>query len=213
MTGFLPFGRGFALAARARFGRVFPFGNTVPGGSTPGILQSAQLRTVLLTAGGTGSVRGWGNGMVGPKFPNLTVPDRVVDSVAVLTDSYIPSGGLARASGSAEVRMPPSRTRRQVGYAPLLRRRKGVEPRPPLPRTATSSTSNAGSSARARGLDLATPIGPIRVSVGYKLNPSPLDVRDARDVFDAIRNDRPLSTVPTDWTRRLHLHISLGAGF
>jgi hypothetical protein len=49
--------------------------------------------------------------------------------------------------------------------------------------------------------------------MGYKLNPSVLDERDADDVFDAISNGLPITSVPPDWKKRLHVHISLGQVF
>ena len=49
------------------------------------------------------------------------------------------------------------------------------------------------------------------MALGYKLNPSALDVRDPDDVFQA-RGGAP-STVPTDSRRRFQLHFSIGATF
>jgi hypothetical protein len=56
-------------------------------------------------------------------------------------------------------------------------------------------------------------VGAIQVAVGYKLNPSPLDLRSPEDVFEALHAGRPLSSVPTEPRRRLHLHFSIGSSF
>lgn len=213
LIGYLPFGRGFALAAKAQAGRVFPFGKTVAGDSIAGVVQQAQLRSVLLTAGGTGSVRGWGNGLVGPKFPNLVfTATEGGDSLRVVTDGYIPSRGFARVNGSLEVRTPvPGLSERwgtffflDVGrvWTPDSRFR-GDDP----------NDEDSWFYGTGAGLDVSTLVGPVRVSVGYKLNPSPLDLRDAREVFAAMLNERPISSVPTKNSRRFHLHVALGSAF
>lgn len=208
LLGYLPFGHGFAVAARGRFGRVYPFGKTLSGDSIAGVLQAAQLRDALLTAGGTGSVRGWGNGLLGPKFPNLTF----ADSAQVATGGYVPAGGLARATTSLELRTP----------FPGLSGRWGLHAFLDAGRVWTPDARFRGEDpygeqrwfyAAGGGLDVSTIVGPIRVSVGYKLNPSPLDLRDATAVFQAISEGRPISSVPTDWKRRLHIHVALGQLF
>jgi hypothetical protein len=51
------------------------------------------------------------------------------------------------------------------------------------------------------------------MSLAYKLNPSDLDLRDAGEVLDAAVAGAPLSSVPTSWWRRLHLHLSIGLAF
>jgi hypothetical protein len=53
----------------------------------------------------------------------------------------------------------------------------------------------------------------VRFSAGWKLNPSPLDLRDPDAVFQALSLGLPVSSVPTSWKHRLHLHVSLGHGF
>jgi hypothetical protein len=49
--------------------------------------------------------------------------------------------------------------------------------------------------------------------VGYKLNPSALDLRDPQAVLEALLDGRPLSEVPAEARRRWHLHFSIGATF
>jgi hypothetical protein len=63
------------------------------------------------------------------------------------------------------------------------------------------------------GIGYETVVGAIQFAVGYKLNPSPLDLRSPQDVLDALEEGRPLSSVPTESRRRLHLHFSIGSTF
>jgi hypothetical protein len=60
------------------------------------------------------------------------------------------------------------------------------------------------------GFSYLTPVGAIRLSLGVKLNPSELDLRTADDVLQALVEGRPVSSVPENDWRRLHLHLSFG---
>jgi outer membrane protein assembly factor BamA len=60
------------------------------------------------------------------------------------------------------------------------------------------------------GLSYQTPVGALGLSLGYKLNPSPLDLRDAGDVLDAYVAGQPIESAETDALSRLHLHFSFG---
>lgn len=213
ISGHYPLARRVAISAQARIGRVFPFGKTVRG-DTIGPIERVQLREVLLTAGGTGSVRGWGNALLGPKLLNLvfeTLADG--DSIRVTgTDGYLAGGGFARATASVELRLPfPGLGPRWATHLFLDAGRVWD------PDTRLRAT-DPGDEARwflgtGAGIDLATLVGPVRISLGYKLNPSLLDLRRAQDVLQAILDERPIASVPADWRRRLHLHVSLGQSF
>jgi outer membrane protein assembly factor BamA len=63
------------------------------------------------------------------------------------------------------------------------------------------------------GIGYETVVGAIQFAVGYKLNPSALDLRSPQGVLDALEEGRPLSSVPTEPRRRLHLHFSIGSTF
>jgi hypothetical protein len=56
-------------------------------------------------------------------------------------------------------------------------------------------------------------VGAIRTSVGYKLNPSPLDLRPAPDVFQAIQSGAPVESVPAKESLRWQFNLSLGVAF
>jgi len=51
-SGYVPLTRGLRLATRAGWGRVFPFGRSVPETQEDGLRQFLRLRDVVLTAGG-----------------------------------------------------------------------------------------------------------------------------------------------------------------
>lgn len=213
IRGYLPLTERIAFAARASIGRLFPFGKTLRGDDVAGPLEAIQLRDVLLTAGGSGSVRGWGEDLLGPKFVDFEF-DLVEgeDSVAVEPRGYAPAGGLARATTSLELRLPfpglgPSwGTHVFLDAGRVWSPDERFQPNDPLDQRRWFFGTGAG-------FDLKTIVGPIRFSVGYKLNPSPLDVRDPIEVFQAQLEGRPLSTVPTSSWRRVHLHVTLGQQF
>jgi hemolysin activation/secretion protein len=63
------------------------------------------------------------------------------------------------------------------------------------------------------GIGYTTVVGAIQVALGYKLNPSPLDLRSPQDVLDALRNGTSIDAAPTSSSRRFHLHFSIGSSF
>jgi hypothetical protein len=209
VIAYQPLGGRLALFGRFRVGRVFPFGKTTAG-EGPDLLDLIQLREVQLTAGGTSSVRGWGEGLLGPKFVNLNFTrTEVPDSLVFAVNGYAPRGGLLRASGSAELQMP----------FPGLGERWGTHIFLDAGRVWTTDERFAGTDlydeqrwffGAGAGFQIATIIGPVRFSAGWKLNPSALDLRDPDAVFAALLQGLPVSSVPTDWKHRLHLHLSLG---
>jgi outer membrane protein insertion porin family len=202
---------GVALSGRLRAGRVFPFGKTTQG--MPSLLDQIELRDVLLTAGGTASVRGWGEGLLGPKFVNLVfTPTGNADTLLLSANGYAPVGGLQRVAGSLEIQLPIPGLGPQWGTHVFL---DGG-------RVWTTDERFAGEDlydeqrwffGAGAGFQVQTIVGPVRFSAGWKLNPSPLDLRDPDAVLGALLTDRPVSSVPTDWKHRLHLHLSLGHVF
>ena len=63
------------------------------------------------------------------------------------------------------------------------------------------------------GIGYETVVGAVEVALGYKLNPSALDVRDPDVVLQALRAGEPIDSKPTDSMRRFQLHFSIGATF
>jgi outer membrane protein assembly factor BamA len=62
------------------------------------------------------------------------------------------------------------------------------------------------------GIDRDTPVGPIRLSAGYKLNFTPLDVYHPQEFIDDVNAGR-LGQRPYPWTRRLAVHLAFGTNF
>ena len=63
------------------------------------------------------------------------------------------------------------------------------------------------------GIGYETVIGAIQVALGYKLDPSPIDLRSPEDVFNALSTGTPIDAAPTSSLRRFHLQFSIGSSF
>ncbi|MHB1327675.1 MAG: BamA/OMP85 family outer membrane protein [Gemmatimonadales bacterium] len=210
---YLPLGPRVVATGRARVGRVWPYGKTTRGDEVSSLVASLQLRDVLLTAGGTGSVRGWGEGQLGPKFVNLTLtPIEGTDSLELGARGYAPSGGLARISGSVELQLPFPGLGETWGTHVFLDAGRVWTPDARF-RADDPYDSERWFFGTGAGIQVRTLVGPVRISVGYKLNPSELDLRDAEPVLDALLEGRPISSVPINSRRRYHIHFSLGQSF
>ncbi|MEJ2205277.1 MAG: BamA/TamA family outer membrane protein [Gemmatimonadota bacterium] len=202
------------LLGRVRAGRVLPFGRSGPG-SDP-LRSYLRLGATTFTEGGTQGVRGWAEGALGPKLPDLEIV-RTVDSVmAVPTGRYASLGGLARWAGSVEMQLPlPLAEGRHHGLLFLDgaqvwtpdSRYLGPEGFPAL------SSDDVPRFGVGAGLSMESVVGPIRLMVAYKLNPSPLDLRDPGAVGSALLEGLPIRDVPTESRRRWHLHLAIGRAF
>lgn len=208
-SGFHPLGRNVVLAGRISAGRLFPFGKSVPApGESPGF-SFIRLRDESMTAGGTNDVRGWGSRLLGPKFPDVEA--RVDGSDTTFSaDGYVPIGALARVSGSLELRLPAPGLSSAWGVHVFLDGGKVWTPDERFVQTLVIPSETDFRFSTGAGLSYMTPVGAVRLSLGYKLNPSALDQRSADEVLNALLKGLPVSSVATDWSRRLHLHLSLG---
>lgn len=214
IVGHMPLGERMGLDGRAQLGRMALFGSSRVGDDDPltESLNAILLREVLFTAGGTGSVRGWGQRMLGPKWPDLRFFDVGTDTSRAEASSYLPFGGLSRVLGSVELRLPfPGLGPTWGTHVFLDGARIGnfagtLQPEGSEDERGTFFGTGAG-------IDVATPVGPLRLSLGYKLNPSPFDLRRPADVLEALLDERPIDTVPTRRLQRFHLHLSIGQSF
>lgn len=209
LSGYLPVSKSLTVAARAGWGRVFPFGKSIPTSQEEGLREYFRLRDVLFTAGGVDDVRGWGHRMLGPKFPQILLTAR--DSgLVVSADRYVPIGGFNRVHGTfeAQARLPflgggwGAHGFLDAGRVWTVDERF------------TDDTDTYGVErlfwAAGGGIDRYTRLGTVRLTVGYKLNPSILDLARPGDVAEAFLNDVPLQALPTYRGRRFRLHIGLG---
>ena len=213
--GFLPLGDILGMVVRVHAGRLFPFGESVP--SSPGgdeaLVRFLRLRDAVFTSGGTESVRGWGAELLGPKVPDI--PVETVDGEVRFGEAtrYVPLGGFSRFAGSIELQAPlPFIGGRHGVFAFLDAGRVwSTDTRFVDPETPSLLTFDDGTFyGTGAGLQFSTPVGPVRLALGYKLNPSVLDVRDPGAVADALLAGTPIEDVPARDGRRWQLHLSIG---
>lgn len=207
---FVPFTARTGLAVRVAAGRLFPFGRSVPATDADKTLALVRLRDALFTAGGRYDVRGWGEQQLGPKFPDVRLQSTEPDTVLV-AERYIPLGGLARTTGSIELRLPLFAARPRHASHLFLDAGRVWSPDDRF-RVEEAGESHLRWSV-GTGVELGTPIGPVRVGVGYKLNPSPYDLRDPQAVLDALLAGSSPLTVPRDRSRRWHVHLAIGTSY
>jgi outer membrane protein assembly factor BamA len=212
-TAYLPLSKTTGLTMRAGAGRIYPWGNSLDAASAESpFLSLLELRDAAFMAGGTRDVRGWGSLLLGPKVPQVQLEQRG-DSTVVVSDRYTPIGGLARLLGSVEFHFPMPLL--SEAFQPYFFYDGGRIWTPD-----SRFALNAGDIDQDEfyqgvgfGIGYETVIGAIQVALGYKLNPSPLDLRDPQDVADALQRGLPIESAPTSSSRRWHLHFSIGATF
>lgn len=212
LTGFLPVSRSVGVVGRVSGGRLFPRGQSVPSDSDDILFELLRLRDAVFTAGGTDDVRGWGRGLLGPKVPDLRLVEQG-DSVVASADRWLVLSGLARFTASLELRLPFPLLGPDHGTHLFLdagriwtaddRFRDLTLPRDPLEQERVFFGAGAG-------VEFGTIVGPLRIDVGYKLNPSALDLRSADAVARALVAGEPISSVPIDRWSRWHLHLAIG---
>lgn len=212
-NGFVPLGRSVVIASRVRIGRMFPFGKSIPGPDEDPDAKFLQLRDVTFTSGGSGDVRGWEDRLLGPKVPDVRFETVGEDSFVPNADGYVPLGGFARASFSVELQLPMPGLGKNFGSHAFL---DGGRVWTDDARFGLEGDPNGQEEifvATGAGLDLRTPVGPIKMSVGYKLNPSLTDLVDADDLTQAAQEGRPLSDLRQHNSRRWQFHLAIGASF
>ena len=194
------------LFLRASAGRLFPYGQSDPEGGTALSRAIVGLRGAMFTAGGTADVRGWGTGLLGPKVPDVELGPGGVPTA----DRYVPVGGLSRLTGTLEVGLPApflSEAHRSFVFLDAGRVWSPGEQLEPGDEQLALEPWAYGTGA---GIQIASPFGPLRLSVGYKLNPTRVDLLAAGEVARALVAGESLSTLPTEALRRWHVHITIG---
>ena len=157
-------------------------------------------------------MRGWGTLLVGPKLPQVQL-QQSGDSTVAIADRYTPIGGLARLVGSVELHFPMPGLSEQFQPYVFYDGGRVWTPDRRFALNAGVLDEDAFYQAVGVGIGYTTVVGAIQVAVGYKLNPSPLDLRSPQDVLQALTNGTPLEDAPTSNARRFHLHFSIGATF
>jgi outer membrane protein assembly factor BamA len=157
-------------------------------------------------------VRGWGTQLVGPKVPD--VETETDDGVTrTFAERYTPIGGLARLTASVELRLPLPGLGDAWQGSLFTDGGKVWSPDRRFTLGSAALEQNAFYTAVGVGVSYVTVVGAVQLALGYKLNPSALDVRSAGAVLDALAAGAPLASVPTDSRQRLHLHFALGTTF
>lgn len=137
-------------------------------------------------SGGTNSVRGWNRQRLGPKAPAF-------DSEGNF-DSYIPVGGRATFTFNVELRQSLERIIPNFGLAAFL---DGGQ----VWQNISSMASRPIQFGTGGGIRYQSPIGPVRVDVAYKLNPTDEDLQ--------IYNGEDHGSA---WDR-IGIHFSIGQAF
>jgi len=212
-SAFLPLTNRIGVSLRGSAGRIFPFGRSIrQTGSESPFVSLLRLRDVSFGAGGTRDVRGWGSQLVGPKLPEVQL--REEDGVTVpFAERYSPVGGLARVQTSAEVQLPLPGFDAKWQTFVFLDGASVWTPDDRFSLDAGELDQEQFYLGTGAGIGYETVVGSVQVALGYKLNPSELDLRDPDEVLQALQEGRPISTVPTESRRRLQLHFSIGATF
>lgn len=228
-TGYFPLGSSIGLYGRVNGGKLLPFGTSIPGdGPDDALIEFVRLRNVVFLGGGTGDVRGWGTGLLGPKVPDVVNQGDTL----LVANQYVGIGGLTKLSGTAEVRLP------FPGFGPNFGtfvfvdagrvwtddNRFLIDEEPDPRFEGLDINPDRIFYSTGAGLEFATPVGAIRFSVGYKLNPDYFDLRSPQDVLNALQSGTPLADVdPNEFSffglfsipesNRIHLHFSIGQTF
>ena len=150
-----------------------------------------RLRDVTFTAGGTRDVRGWGSELVGPKLPQVKF-----ESGSRRDGGHggrpLYAGGRARATGGKRrIAAADPRVRRGLARVSVPRWGQDLDARQPLRPEFRRAGSGQDISAVGAGFGYTTVVGALQIAVGYKLNPSPLDLRSPQDVLEALSSGNP----------------------
>ena len=212
-TGYWPLTDRVGFTVRGSAGRIFPFGRSVAAaGDESAFVSLLRLREVTFSAGGSRDVRGWGSQLVGPKLPEVQFREEAGERVA-FAERYTPLGGLARLYASAEVQLPlPGFNDKWQTFA-FLDGARIWTPDDRFDLEAGDLEQDRFFLGTGVGIGYETVVGAVQVALGYKLNPSALDLRDPDEVLEALQAGSPIGTVETDSRRRFQLHFSIGATF
>lgn len=150
-------------------------------------------RNIRFFLGGTNSVRGWYRQNLGPKQANFRT--EVVNGDTVSTfDRYVPVGGRAKFAFNIELRQDMNKLLDGFGVAAFL---DGGQ----VWGSVNTLSERPIQFGVGGGFRYQSPIGPIRIDLGYKLNPTDEDLGIYRDNHSA------------DFWDRASIHFSIGQAF
>lgn len=156
-------------------------------------------RNIRFFLGGTGSVRGWYRQNLGPKEASfrpeyIENPDGTVTDTVSVFDGYIPVGGRAKFAFNIELRQDLNRLLNGFGITAFL---DGGQ----VWRGVTNISDRPIQFSAGGGFRYRSPIGPVRIDLGYKLNPTEQDL----GVY-------PGEDPPNFWDK-VGIHFSIGQAF
>jgi outer membrane protein assembly factor BamA len=141
--------------------------------------------------------------------PDIRV-EQVGDSLVEHADGYVPLGGFARANFTLELQLPLPLLGPNFGSHVFLDGGRVWSDDVRFGMQGDLYGQEKLFFATGAGLDLRTPVGPIRVSVGYKLNPSITDLVDSDVLWRAVNDGTPLETLPRKNLRKWQVHLAIG---
>ena len=159
----------------------------VSGGSIYYAKQDSLPADIRFYNGGSSEVRGWGRQELGPK-------EAVFDTVGAFT-GYVPTGGKATFSFNIELRQEVNRFIKGLSIAAFLDGGQVWE-------TIRTTSQRPIQYGVGGGLRYNSPIGPIRVDIAYKINPTDADL-------NIYQGDKSMSSGWNRWG----LHFSIGQAF
>jgi outer membrane protein insertion porin family len=213
LTAFAPMlGKENAIMFRGAAGKLWPWGDSsLQPGENPAV-DVLRLRDFLFTAGGSSDVRGYGNRLLGPKVPRVNATIKNGDTTYT-SDYYVEVGGFQRWTTTIEARIALPFISRDVFAHVFTDAGRVWTVGPQLQLALVPQDEQRAFYTCGSGIAYYTPVGAIRFDVGYKLNPSELDVRHPQDVVNALKARLPVSTAPVDSFMRYHFHLALGLFF
>lgn len=166
--------RSSTLAARINAGKVFySFEENLP-------------QNILFFTGGTNSVRGWNRQTLGPVRPAFRDDNSFRE--------YVPTGGRALLNFNIEMRQQLTGFIPNLGIAAFL---DGGQ----VWRDTDSMDERPLQFGAGGGIRYQSPIGPLRIDIGYKINPTDEDL----NIYEG-------TDYGTRWSR-IGIHFSIGQAF
>ncbi len=159
----------------------------VNGGSIYYAKQDSLPADIRFYNGGSSEVRGWGRQELGPK-------EAVFDSLGAFS-GYVPTGGKATLSFNFELRQDVDRFIKGLSFAGFI---DGGQ----VWKTIRTTENRPIQFGVGGGVRYESPIGPIRVDLGYKVNPTDEDL-------NIYQGDDSMSSAWNRW----HFHFSIGQAF
>jgi len=157
------------------------------GGSIYYAKQDSLPADIRFYNGGSSEVRGWGRQQLGPK-------EAIFDTLGTFT-RFVPNGGKATFSFNFELRQDINRFIKGLSIAAFL---DGGQ----VWRTIKTISDRPVQFGAGGGIRYNSPIGPIRVDVAYKVNPTDADL-------NIYQGDKSRSSAWDRWG----LHFSIGQAF